>query len=87
MRRPVSPAKRKAWRDNRLAEGTRLTLEHRGWETLPVDHVARHGLEGMLDDDTLPRPQSSYGIQKFVGEQLGVARRCVFVDWLNPVAS
>ena len=27
MRRPVSPAKRKAWRDNRLAEGTRLIPE------------------------------------------------------------
>ncbi len=25
---------------------------------------------GTVDDDTLPRPQSSYGIQKFVGEQL-----------------
>jgi nucleoside-diphosphate-sugar epimerase len=24
---------------------------------------------GVVDDDTLPRPQSSYGIQKFVGEQ------------------
>ena len=27
MRRPVSPAKRKAWRDDRLAEGTRLIPE------------------------------------------------------------
>lgn len=25
---------------------------------------------GEVDDDTLPRPQSSYGIQKFIGEQL-----------------
>jgi len=25
---------------------------------------------GVVDDDTLPRPQSSYGVQKFVGEQL-----------------
>jgi nucleoside-diphosphate-sugar epimerase len=25
---------------------------------------------GTVDDDTLPRPQSSYGIQKFIGEQL-----------------
>jgi D-erythronate 2-dehydrogenase len=25
---------------------------------------------GVVDDDTLPRPQSSYGIQKFIGEQL-----------------
>ncbi|WP_216639984.1 D-erythronate dehydrogenase [Arthrobacter sp. QXT-31] len=28
------------------------------------------GSVGMVDDDTLPRPQSSYGIQKFIGEQL-----------------
>jgi uncharacterized protein YndB with AHSA1/START domain len=28
-----------------VAEGTRLTLEHRGWDTLPPDHPARHGLE------------------------------------------
>lgn len=25
---------------------------------------------GAVDDDTLPRPQSSYGVQKFIGEQL-----------------
>ncbi|MCO1658629.1 NAD-dependent epimerase/dehydratase family protein [Pseudonocardia sp. S2-4] len=25
---------------------------------------------GVVDDDTLPRPQSSYGVQKFIGEQL-----------------
>lgn len=24
--------------------GTRVVLEHRGWETLPPDHPARHGL-------------------------------------------
>ena len=28
------------------------------------------GPVGPVDDDTLPRPQSSYGIQKFIGEQL-----------------
>jgi uncharacterized protein YndB with AHSA1/START domain len=28
-----------------VAEGTRLTLEHRGWDTLPPDHPARHGME------------------------------------------
>jgi D-erythronate 2-dehydrogenase len=28
------------------------------------------GRVGVVDDDTLPRPQSSYGIQKFIGEQL-----------------
>jgi D-erythronate 2-dehydrogenase len=28
------------------------------------------GLAGVVRDDTIPRPQSSYGIQKFIGEQL-----------------
>lgn len=28
------------------------------------------GPVGVVDDDTLPRPQSSYGIQKLIGEQL-----------------
>jgi len=28
-----------------VAEGTRLTLEHRGWDALPADHPARHGME------------------------------------------
>jgi uncharacterized protein YndB with AHSA1/START domain len=28
-----------------VAEGTRLTLEHFGWATLPPDHRARHGLD------------------------------------------
>jgi len=28
-----------------VAEGTRLTLEHRGWDTLPPDHPAHHGLD------------------------------------------
>ena len=27
-------------------EGTRVTVEHRGWEALAADHPARHGLEG-----------------------------------------
>ena len=25
--------------------GTRVTVEHRGWEVLPLDHPARHGLD------------------------------------------
>ncbi len=28
------------------------------------------GVSGVVSDDTLPRPQSSYGVQKFIGEQL-----------------
>jgi nucleoside-diphosphate-sugar epimerase len=28
------------------------------------------GPVGTVDDDTMPRPQSSYGIQKYIGEQL-----------------
>jgi nucleoside-diphosphate-sugar epimerase len=35
--------------------------------TRPEPGVLR--LAGVIRDDTLPRPQSSYGIQKFVGEQ------------------
>jgi uncharacterized protein YndB with AHSA1/START domain len=27
-------------------EGTRVTLEHRGWDKIRVDHPARHGQEG-----------------------------------------
>ena len=26
--------------------GTRVTIVHRGWDALPADHEARHGLEG-----------------------------------------
>lgn len=62
-------------------DGTRALLE---WcRALPVPPVllfasslAVYGADpavgpaGPVDDDTLPRPQSSYGIQKFVGEQL-----------------
>jgi uncharacterized protein YndB with AHSA1/START domain len=29
-----------------IADGTRITLEHAGWETLRPDHPARHGLTG-----------------------------------------
>jgi len=35
-----------------------------------ADPALRAGAGGPVGDDTLPRPQSSYGIQKFVGEQL-----------------
>lgn len=27
-----------------VAAGTRVTVEHAGWETIPADHPARHGL-------------------------------------------
>ncbi len=33
-------------------------------------HSAQQPLPSVLGDDTLPTPQSSYGIQKFIGEQL-----------------
>ena len=26
--------------------GTRVTIEHRGWDALPADHPARHGYTG-----------------------------------------
>jgi nucleoside-diphosphate-sugar epimerase len=32
--------------------------------------TATHPLPGVITDSTLPTPQSSYGIQKFIGEQL-----------------
>ena len=30
------------------APETRVTVEHRGWDTIPQDHVARHGFALML---------------------------------------
>ncbi|MEV5302961.1 NAD-dependent epimerase/dehydratase family protein [Amycolatopsis methanolica] len=62
-------------------DGTRALLVYaRGLATPPVlvfsGSLAVFGNDPALspldvvDDDTLPRPQSSYGIQKFIGEQL-----------------
>jgi nucleoside-diphosphate-sugar epimerase len=62
-------------------DGTRAVLEYgRRHATPPVlvfsSSLAVFGADpaigpvGDVDDDTLPRPQSSYGIQKFIGEQL-----------------
>lgn len=62
-------------------DGTRAVLEYgRGQRVPPVvvfsSSLAVFGSDpavgpvGVVDDDTLPRPQSSYGIQKFIGEQL-----------------
>ncbi|MGH3247873.1 MAG: D-erythronate dehydrogenase [Trebonia sp.] len=62
-------------------DGTRAILEHaRRHRTPPVlvfsSSLAVFGQDpaagpaGTIGDDTLPRPQSSYGIQKFIGEQL-----------------
>jgi nucleoside-diphosphate-sugar epimerase len=62
-------------------DGTRLVLEYvRRHAVAPVlvfaSSVAVFGADpalgpiGRVDDQTLPRPQSSYGIQKFIGEQL-----------------
>ena len=62
-------------------DGTRALLEYaRGQANSPVvvfaSSLAVFGSDpavgpiGTVDDDTLPRPQSSYGIQKFIGEQL-----------------
>jgi uncharacterized protein YndB with AHSA1/START domain len=30
-----------------VGDETRVTVEHRGWDTIPQDHVARHGFELM----------------------------------------
>jgi len=64
-------------------DGTRAVLERaRRHRTPPVlvfssslavfgaDPALKAGQGGPVGDDTLPRPQSSYGIQKFIGEQL-----------------
>lgn len=62
-------------------DGTRALLDRlRGQRTPPVlvfaSSLAVFGSDpalgpiGTVDDDTLPRPQSSYGSQKFIGEQL-----------------
>jgi D-erythronate 2-dehydrogenase len=64
-------------------DGTRAILEHaRRHQTPPVlvfsSSLAVFGQDpalpadpgGPVGDDTLPRPQTSYGIQKFIGEQL-----------------
>lgn len=62
-------------------DGMRAVLEHlRSQEIPPVlvfsSSLAVFGHDPALppldivDDDTLPRPQTSYGIQKFIGEQL-----------------
>jgi nucleoside-diphosphate-sugar epimerase len=62
-------------------DGLRSVLEGcRAMATPPVviftSSLAVYGADpaigpiGTVDEDTLPRPQSSYGIQKFVGEQL-----------------
>ena len=31
-----------------VGDQTRVTVEHRGWDDIPQDHVARHGFELML---------------------------------------
>ena len=62
-------------------DGTRAVLEHARRQPVPPvlvfsSSVAVFGADpagpppGTVGDDTLPRPQSSYGIQKFIGEQL-----------------
>jgi nucleoside-diphosphate-sugar epimerase len=62
-------------------DGTRALLEHARRQSVPPVLVFSSSLAvfgsdpaigtiGTVDDDTLPRPQSSYGIQKFIGEQL-----------------
>jgi nucleoside-diphosphate-sugar epimerase len=62
-------------------DGTRAVLEYaRGHRVPPVlvfsSSLAVFGIDpavgplGPVGDDTLPRPQTSYGIQKFIGEQL-----------------
>lgn len=62
-------------------DATRAVLDRaRSWGTVPTLVFSSslavfgrdpwHAPPAVADDDTLPRPQSSYGIQKFIGEQL-----------------
>jgi nucleoside-diphosphate-sugar epimerase len=62
-------------------DGTRAILEHARRQPAPPVLVFSSSLAvfgqdpaagplGEVGDDTLPRPQTSYGIQKFIGEQL-----------------
>jgi nucleoside-diphosphate-sugar epimerase len=54
-------------------DGTRAVLEHARRQAAPpllVFSSSLASLDGTVSDDTLPRPQSSYGIQKFIAEQL-----------------
>ncbi|MFM5953308.1 MAG: SRPBCC domain-containing protein [Novosphingobium sp.] len=39
-----------------VGDETRITVEHRGWDAIPVEHVARHGFPLML----LQRRQAEY---------------------------
>jgi D-erythronate 2-dehydrogenase len=62
-------------------DGMRAVLEHARRQAEPPVLVfsssvavfgpePEPGLAGVVRDDTIPRPQSSYGTQKFIGEQL-----------------
>jgi nucleoside-diphosphate-sugar epimerase len=62
-------------------DGTRAVLEHARRHRVPPVLVFSSSLAvfgqdpaappvGTVGDDTLPRPQSSYGVQKFIAEQL-----------------
>ncbi len=62
-------------------DGTRAVLERVRRQPVPPVLVFASSLAvfgndpalaplGVVDDDTLPRPQTSYGVQKFIGEQL-----------------
>lgn len=57
-------------------DGTRTVLEHARRQPAPPvlvfsSSLAVFGQEPLgVSDDTLPRPKTSYGIQKFIGEQL-----------------
>ena len=50
VRRPSPPIRRPRWRCSFEPVGaeTRVMVEHRGWDTVPAAHVARHGMAHTL---------------------------------------
>ena len=45
-----------------MGEDTRVTVTHRGWDTIPQDHVARHGF---------PLPATQMRLAEYWRAQLG----------------
>jgi hypothetical protein len=53
-----------------VGDQTRVTVEHRGWDEIPQDHVARHGFELMLFHRVLSPPRDQ-GRRPFTRQAAG----------------